>query len=462
MYENGKSYLTIAKELSALGLQGRAVRPVNGITVSLVSQVLSNELLTGKPHKSKGASFVRTYPPIITEEQFLRCREIAKKNNKMLSKAKRIHYAHGILKCPLCGSGFTTAGDKGYYKCRDSYNYNKFINGDGSSVRCTYTTCISQNVMDSLLWGVACDLEANYRLTQAKEALKECEKQLSDIQKKLNAIPLLKQRNDEKRERIFQAYEDGQSEKQYQRNLAKANEELKDINKQEAQLNEQLTHLKRLINELSSGNVKIYPSRRRAVQQDVSTITDDNERNAIIHKHIRRATVEVTQFTYSFKSHPEGKEVFAKRIVLDTYYAGELVFIFIPYDGKGGTLLRRAPEWRIQRQNINPYMPKIPEYYPVPYEYLHRVQPDRWKYGRREKERKLRNEEQQRQWKAMLDNGYISMEDMMAVSGKAYSTLYGVIHTGKITGKKVCKKWFAVKTEFEEYLMRHSTEGDQQ
>ena len=458
MYESGKSYLTIAKEMSALGLQGRAVRSVNSFTVSLVSQILSNELLTGKPHKSKGASFIRTYPPIITEEQFIRCREIAKKNNKMLSKSKRIHYAHGILKCPICGSGFTTAGDKGYYRCRDSYNYNKFINGDGTGARCSYTTCISQNVMDSLLWGVACDLETHFRATQAKEALKECKRQLSDIQQKLKAIPLLKQRNEEKGERVYQAYVDGQSWNQYQKNLAKVREELTNIKKNEAQLNEQLTHVKKLVRELESAENgrPLYPRKRRYYHKEVESITDDNERNTIIHKHIRRATVEATHFIYSFQSHPEGKEAFAKRIVLDTYYAGEIEFIFIPYDGKGGTLLRRAPEWRIQRQNSNPDIPAIPEYYPVKYEYLRRVQPDRWKYGRRERERKVREEEQQRQWKAMVDSGYVGMDEMMAVSGKAYSALYSVIHSGRLSGKKVSKKWFVLKSDFEEYLKEHA------
>lgn len=458
MYENGKSYLTIAKELSALGFQGRAVRPVNGITVSLVNQVLSNELLTGEPHKSKGASFTRTYPPIVSVEQFRRCREIAKKNNKMLSKARRIHYAHGILKCPLCGSSFTTAGDKGYYRCSDAYNYNKFINGGGDDARCQNKTCISQNIMDSLLWGVACELEAQFRLKHTKEAQKEFERQIADIQEKLQAIPLMKQRNSEKSERNHTAYVNGQSEKQYQKHLQELREELRNINKQEVLLNEQLAHVIKLKNELESESTSLYyrEKNRRIQRRDVSQITDDNERKAIIHKHIRRATVETTRFTYTFHIHPDGKEVFAKRIVLDTYYAGEEIFIFIPYDGKGGTLLRRAPEWLLQEQNSNPNSTSIPEYSPVRFKYLQRVQPDRWKYGRRERERNARKEEQQRQWKAMEDSGYISMDDMMRASGKSYGSLYYIIHTGKITGKKVCNKWFAVKSEFESYLKTHT------
>ena len=94
MYENGMSQPSIAKELFHRGVKGRSVRKTKGITISLVHQILTNELLTGKPqiykHNSENVNneYERRYPQIITQEQYDRCRDIANSNNRRLPKTK--------------------------------------------------------------------------------------------------------------------------------------------------------------------------------------------------------------------------------------------------------------------------------------------------------------------------------------------------------------------------------------
>ena len=128
MYERGYSQTSIAKILHFRGVKGRAVRKTKNITISLVHQILTNKLLTGEPHLSKGASYTRTYPPIISVEQFNNCREIAKRNNTSLPKGCVPYYGSKIIKCLACGRNFVGTGMSGYYQCGDVRNINKKYN----------------------------------------------------------------------------------------------------------------------------------------------------------------------------------------------------------------------------------------------------------------------------------------------------------------------------------------------
>lgn len=245
MYEQGYSQMKIAKELYHRGIKGRAVRETNNFTLSLVHQILTNELLTGKPNLNIGSSYTRTYPQIITEAQFNRCRELAKTNNTTLSKAHRIYYATGLIKCTECGRFFGSQGSKSNYHCRDAYNGNRQYEGY-ERAQCTNKIMISNNIMDSLLWELAIDLESTFILNSASEKLIDCHNKITSINEKIEAIPILLDNIENRRQSLLEAYAEGLKKATYEKKKEALNIEQKEIEERRANYIEQLNHLKQI------------------------------------------------------------------------------------------------------------------------------------------------------------------------------------------------------------------------
>lgn len=406
LYEKGYSQAKIARELDSRGAKGRSVRTTVRFTISLVHQILTNELLTGKPLLNRGASYVRSYPPIISEEQFKRCREIAAKNNKVVPKSKRVFYAHGLLKCPVCGRNYVSSGYKGYYKCGDAYNTQKAFNGYLNPERCSNRLVISTNILDSLLWHIAVERESAYIMGMDNEQMQEYKKSKEIINSKIRTIPKRKEKLSAEQNRITHTYIKGAiTTEEYDELLHKIKHQAIDLDKELAQYENELIHIEELIEtykERKKQNRKFAEDLDR-LDIEIRGITDDDARRNIIKKHIKKVEIFELKIPYIFKN--KGKiEVNAKRIVVDTYALhNKIEYIFIPNDGKGGTFLRT------QRWHETIY------YVTERIQYLDRIKGHS-------------NEEKiERQIAQAIEDGYITMRDLSIKHRISFSNINSVI-----------------------------------
>lgn len=406
LYEKGYSQAKIARELDSRGVKGRSVRTTVYFTISLVHQILTNELLTGKPLLNRGASYVRSYPPIISEEQFKRCREIAAKNNKVVPKSKRVFYAHGLLKCPVCGRNYVSSGYKGYYKCGDAYNTQKAFNGYLNPERCSNRLVISTNILDSLLWHIAVERESAYIMGMDNEQMQEYKKSKEIINSKIRTIPKRKEKLSAEQNRITHTYIKGAiTTEEYDELLHKIKHQAIDLDKELAQYENELIHIEELIEtykERKKQNRKFSEDLDR-LDIEIRGITDDDARRNIIKKHIKKVEIFELKIPYIFKNTGE-IEVNAKRIVVDTYALhNKIEYIFIPNDGKGGTFLRT------QRWHETIY------YVTERIQYLDRIKGHS-------------NEEKiERQIAQAIEDGYITMRDLSIKHRISFSNINSVI-----------------------------------
>lgn len=464
MYEHGMSQPKIAKELYTRGYKSRAVKTTKTFTISLVHQILTNKLLTGQPCKNKGASFERTYPMIITPEQFERCRKIAADNNTKADKAKRVYYAHSLIECVNCGRKYVGTGSKGYYHCWDAYYPYRDFNGAGDTPRCTNRTCISTNVIDSLLWALAKDYESQFILNSSQQNLEECIQAKNVLGQKLNTIKSRRKAVEEKMDNLLDALAEGMKKEKFNARKALIIAEGKEIDADEANYKEQILKYEHLIIELrerlgakfdfkTDEDIDLFIDDVDDIWNRVNSITDDIERSRIIHKHIEKVNIEATTINYTFAKYPEGKDVPAKRIRVYRYgYKNPEEFCFIPNNGKGGVMLTvHSTSGVIETDIIDIHVPK---YSVFNMEYLPRIQ-DTGKYIRREVERAKRERIKSIGTDKLRKKGYISMNEMREISQLSYSSIYSAIKTGKLKGTNMYRTWYALKKDFDNYLTKY-------
>ncbi len=471
LYEQGLSQMAIAKELYARGVKGRAVRHTKNITISLVHQILTNELLTGKEHKSKGSSFFRKYPPIISDEQFNRCRTIAEKNNKVLPKSRRVYYAHKLIECTECKRFFASTGYKGYYHCKDAYNYNKEYEGYEGVPKCTNRVCISVNIMDSLLWSLAIKYETFFIMNEARKTISSYKERIRVLKEKVKAIPGRLSTIDRELERLGEAYVDGTINKaKYELKKEEKRKRKHEILREKAEYLSNIEHINAMMAQATKalekdaslkGFVNTWLTVDKIIKR-VSNITDDQERSDIIHRHIEKVTVEKTTIVQSFGNHPEGKEVLAKRITVYPFSSEKEVFYFVPNDGKGGHMLKYQDNEKVSmylekvlsRMQGNKTIEQTPTMLPFEMKYLQRIK-DEGKYRRRELARAKRESLENEAIDKLRKQGYISMKEMQQLSKLSYSSIYRAIKQERLVAKHQFKTWYVKETDFLEYLDKY-------
>ena len=462
MYEAGYSQMGIAKELFARGVKGKSAKNKN-FTISLVHQILTNEILTGKKQKSKCASYERQYPQIITEEQFNRCREIAKNNKYVAPKSTRVYYAMGLMKCTKCGSLFKSGGKKGQYRCRDAYDFYKTYNGYEGVPRCTNKMNISINIMDSLVWELAIDYETIFILNHAEKNLSEYEKAKTILKQKIEAIPSLLEEIEEKWQRVLEAYTDGMKKSKYEKKKEEKNNAINTINKKKAEYIEELNHYDALIAETKNSlkldydfsvddNVERFIEKSDEVRKKVASITDDNERRRLVHKHIRLINIEKDHIFYKFKHYPNGKDVPVRKITVYSYMEKPRTFYFIPNDGKGGTMLEKlASAGQSYTNPITNRTYTAPEYAKFDYTYLNRIV-DESKLRKRKIAKEAKEKKREEEVQKMINAGYMLLEDCATLSGRTKQSLYVSMKNGKFEGVKANNIWYVKKDSFMAYL----------
>jgi hypothetical protein len=321
-------------------------------------------------------------------------------------KSKRVFYAHGLLKCPVCGRKYVSSGYKGYYKCGDAYNTQKAFNGYLNPERCSNRLVISTNILDSLLWHIAVERESAYIMGMDNEQMQEYKKSKEIINSKIRTIPKRKEKLSAEQNRITHTYIKGAiTTEEYDELLHKIKHQAIDLDKELAQYENELIHIEELIEtykERKKQNRKFSEDLDR-LDIEIRGITDDDARRNIIKKHIKKVEIFEQKIPYIFKNTGE-IEVNAKRIVVDTYALhNKIEYIFIPNDGKGGTFLRT------QRWHETIY------YVTERIQYLDRIKGHS-------------NEEKiERQIAQAIEDGYITMRDLSIKHRISFSNINSVI-----------------------------------
>ncbi len=401
LYESGMSQPKLARHFAQRGVQK--------LTISFINNILNNERYTGREHCYDGSSYTRSYPVIISPEQYDRCRKIAKENNTKANKASNVYYAHHLIVCTQCGCFFSASGTKVDYRCYDAFNRMRKFN-HYTTPQCTLRINISINVVDSLLWKLAQDAELNYILNAAAEDKQKYQEKIADLNVKLSAIDNRLEDVANKRKRIVKSYIKGNIEEEEQ------NEMLRDIDSERNEIllervdfQNELEHIVRLLDGLDDlyniGDVSTIVGHLDKIirlKEEIASITDDQMRSDIIHRHISKMTIENRQIEYEFGV---GKRDVIARFLTVWFFNGEIKFFYIIPNGGRHSIILAADEEGNALEKLE-------------YEYLGRFF-DESKRKRHEKERKQRIAESEEAYPAdKYVRGYDGLGDFLGFKGK--------------------------------------------
>ena len=442
-YSNQQSIRDISKHYHEIG--------DDRMTISFIQTILTNEFLTGRPtHEGnkkvvetlhgktrEWISFSRTYPPIISEELFDKCRDIAKTNNKNISKARNIYFAKGIFRCPHCGGKFSPSGSKVAYHCYDAFNANKIYNHnrkEDGTIRCTNRASISINIADSLLWHTAQQIEAEKWLYQRETEQAEYNRKIKEIDDKLNGIEKRRDTLLQKKERLGLSFSDRMVTREtYDKKKEQLFKEERAINQDEIRLHEERQRLSTMLSK-STGrkdalNIKETINDIEDIFNTLNNIKDDGTRNDIIHDCIKEITLQTDCTRGIYYQRLGQKKRSTLRVIDITPFIGDTVRYYY---------LSTNDKVFIEDDNG--------EFEEIEYDYLRRYF-DTGKIERRQRERDKRQREH-----AAQKEGFLTIIECMQISGMTYGQVYSLIKSNKVAAKKILKAWLISKEDFLRYI----------
>lgn len=340
-YEGGLSIYQITRHFRERG------RP--RLSSGTISKILTNEKYTGKPCRNPASSYEWRYPPIISQDQFDRCRSIAKTNNTLINKARGVYYGSKIVICKECGRYCSVTGSKSDYRCIDAYyTHRDLVNF--KTHRCENKTCLSINIIDSLLWHIAQEAELTFIIECTEQQKQEYQKKISDIQKKIDGLLPRFEDIESKHGRVTELYISGDISRE------KKNEKLAELERNKHKLRqEKITwegtkrHLEDLLRNLDnkfdmadSNIIADELERIISIKGKIASITDDAERSEIVHRHIKKLTFENRVVTYN---NVFGKRQAKARFIKVEFHSEQIkYYLYLPYVNTGGTILESDAE----------------------------------------------------------------------------------------------------------------------
>lgn len=352
LYEAGYSLSRISQELRERGLKyqnyvNKKRSPEKDFGIWFVHQILTAELLTGRKTKGATASFARSYPAIISEAQFDRCRKIAEDNNTSFGKVERIFLAKGLIRCPECGANFRAYSSKIHYSCPNalmSSNVRRLNNLEDRRL-CSNNICISISAMDALLWHVAVMKECEFMLGSAISDKSEFEHQIAILKEKIDAIQPRLDDIAGKRSRIVDAFIEGEITKETElKKFAELDEQKQAILRQKVEYEQKVEYfLSRIadimnfysMESLEAGDLADSMENALRIREKIEATATDEEKSRLVHKHIKEVNVEKQTIVYTFNE-KKVKEAPAKYVTITFYDGTQQYFHFISTDGKGG------------------------------------------------------------------------------------------------------------------------------
>lgn len=352
LYEAGYSLSRISQELRERGLKyqnyvNKKRSPEKDFGIWFVHQILTAELLTGRKTKGATASFARSYPAIISEAQFDRCRKIAEDNNTSFGKVERIFLAKGLIRCPECGANFRAYSSKIHYSCPNalmSSNVRRLNNLEDRRL-CSNNICISISAMDALLWHVAVMKECEFMLGSAISDKSEFEHQIAILKEKIDAIQPRLDDIAGKRSRIVDAFIEGEITKETElKKFAELDEQKQAILRQKVEYEQKVEYFQSRIADimnfysmesLEAGDLADSMENALRIREKIEATATDEEKSRLVHKHIKEVNVEKQTIVYTFNE-KKVKEAPAKYVTITFYDGTQQYFYFISTDGKGG------------------------------------------------------------------------------------------------------------------------------
>lgn len=352
LYEAGYSLSRISQELRERGLKyqnyvNKKRSPEKDFGIWFVHQILTAELLTGRKTKGATASFARSYPAIISEAQFDRCRKIAEDNNTSFGKVERIFLAKGLIRCPECGANFRAYSSKIHYSCPNalmSSNVRRLNNLEDRRL-CSNNICISISAMDALLWHVAVMKECEFMLGSAISDKSEFEHQIAILKEKIDAIQPRLDDIAGKRSRIVDAFIEGEITKETElKKFAELEEQKQAILRQKVEYEQKVEYFQSRIADimnfysmesLEAGDLADSMENALRIREKIEATATDEEKSRLVHKHIKEVNVEKQTIVYTFNE-KKVKEAPAKYVTITFYDGTQQYFHFISTDGKGG------------------------------------------------------------------------------------------------------------------------------
>lgn len=352
LYEAGYSLSRISQELRERGLKyqnyvNKKRSPEKDFGIWFVHQILTAELLTGRKTKGATASFARSYPAIISEAQFDRCRKIAEDNNTSFGKVERIFLAKGLIRCPECGANFRAYSSKIHYSCPNalmSSNVRRLNNLEDRRL-CSNNICISISAMDALLWHVAVMKECEFMLGSAISDKSEFEHQIAILKEKIDAIQPRLDDIAGKRSRIVDAFIEGEITKETElKKFAELDEQKQAILRQKVEYEQKVEYFQSRIADimnfysmesLEAGDLADSMENALRIREKIEATATDEEKSRLVHKHIKEVNVEKQTIVYTFNE-KKVKEAPAKYVIITFYDGTQQYFHFISTDGKGG------------------------------------------------------------------------------------------------------------------------------
>ena len=466
-YESGVTQTKLAKFMAQTGR--------NHVTISMINNILNNESYCGVKRKSATASYERSYPPIITKEQFQHCRKIAESNNTTANKAKNVYYAEHLVKCPSCGAYWSASGSKNSYHCSAASKANSIWRYENhNKEKCTNKTSLSINILDSILWEVAIDREVEYIESMTEENINALRKEAEDKKNLISNIQPRIEQLKQKKERLREMYIDGMSKDKYDKKNAAISAEMNEIKEEEIHYTDELAHINDTIKHLKNYKQLQYEYNKQLVElvtrqreqidvkdehallrKKISDITDDNERHKIIHRNIK--SVEVIPRKVSFPFKIGRKDIDAKEIMIHTYRAepymkqicddveGKYWYYVIPcggFGGKGPLILDMSPDI-VDEDTPMLYCYDDKTYYP--YEEIQKViYLDRfYDVTKRSKRAKEREE------KKKVINGRLTISEISKKYGVSYVTVFNRIKKDKLKAELIYGQYFVFPQDAE-------------
>jgi hypothetical protein len=316
LYSTGEySTYSLANELNSRGYTHNG-KPFDG---TFVGSIIKSQQYTGAPDKKWNN---RVYPPIISEEIFNICREIADKNKIMLRQGKKMVLCSKLIKCAECGH-FFVSGAK-HFRC----------NGTDKKV-CTNSITLKESVVDLVAWRVAFKEHMDYLIEVTENNAQTYQERLQVIEQKIKTINNIIAESDGKKKRIIDTYLEGYiDKKERDLRLKKIQDDTLSHHSNLKALEEEKTAILGLLENVNKEKDEwLYYDTLDAMS---SSVKSDEDRYKILHQHILK--IIPLRHQHGEKSAKAKKE---NAIMLEIYTVkGEVKkFIYLPKEPKGDNLL---------------------------------------------------------------------------------------------------------------------------
>lgn len=500
LYEKGYSQPKLSKELTRRGYDVVRIGQINHIlsNTSYTGELREQKVLIVKDRtngkKKESILYPRVYPQIISREQFDRCRKIAESNNSNLSKAKNVYYAEHLMRCVTCGSYLTASGSKDCYHCYSAYKPEGIWSHDYyTKKKCNNKMSISINVLDSLLWFVAIDLEAKFMLEDADEKVREIKDKAEKVRQRVESVDKDIAKIEIKKKRAAKAYIDGGlDDDEYEDVKRRIEEEKRDLVNEKTQYLEEIAHFEDAVKALTEGYLSLQNQMKKAKEKkdfkafvelfrkyrdiednnrlsiyaSIAQIKDDHKRFEIIHRQIESVTVDNVEIYYRYKI--GWRRTKAKRVSIvpqkilrreNDYLTDKLNYILITNGGLGTRYLDENEDISVIASTTDElddsfgYVRYEENGYPYTYQLMHVEQLHRF-YDEYKKDRRYK---EKKEAYSSVD-GYLRIEDVMEKGNLQYNQVYGAIARGILKARIVRHKCFISPIDAEKYITKVNEE----